>query len=75
MADYAMEVYIREINLVAGRLSKEMADTYMAERPDRTVFVVESISSTNKTTSVSPGVSDPVYRVVTYKDLYNAYEE
>ena len=33
MADYAMEAYVREINLAAGRLSREVADTYMAELP------------------------------------------
>ena len=72
MADYAMEAYVREINLAAGRLSREVADTYMAEHPDRTIFVAGSIGPTNKTASMSPDVSDPAYRAVTYKDLYNA---
>ena len=75
MADYAMEAYVREINLAAGRLSREVADTYMAEHPDRTIFVAGSIGPTNKTASMSPDVSDPAYRAVTYKDLYNAYKE
>ena len=75
MADYAMEAYVREINLAAGRLSREVADTYMAEHPDRTIFVAGSIGPTNKTAFMSPDVSDPAYRAVTYKDLYNAYKE
>ena len=75
MADYAMEAHVREINLAAGRLSREVADTYMAEHPDRTIFVAGSIGPTNKTASMSPDVSDPAYRAVTYKDLYNAYKE
>ena len=75
MADYAMEAYVREINLAAGRLSREVVDTYMAEHPDRTIFVAGSIGPTNKTASMSPDVSDPAYRAVTYKDLYNAYKE
>ena len=54
MADYAMEAYVREINLAAGRLSREVADTYMAEHPDRTIFVAGSIGPTNKTASMSP---------------------
>ena len=62
MADYAMEAYVREINLAAGRLSREVADTYMAEHPDRTIFVAGSIGPTNKTASMSPDVSDPAYR-------------
>ena len=68
MADYAMEAYVREINLAAGRLSREVADTYMAEHPDRTIFVAGSIGPTNKTASMSPDVSDPAYRAVTYKE-------
>lgn len=75
MADYAMEAYVREINLAAGRLSREVADTYMMEHPDRTIFVAGSIGPTNKTASMSPDVSDPAYRAVTYKDLYTAYKE
>lgn len=75
MADYAMETYVREINLAAGRLSREVADTYMMEHPDRTIFVAGSIGPTNKTASMSPDVSDPAYRAVTYKDLYTAYKE
>ena len=56
-------------------MSREVADTYMAEHPDRTIFVAGSIGPTNKTASMSPDVSDPAYRAVTYKDLYNAYKE
>lgn len=75
MADYAMETYVREINLAAGRLSREVADAYMMEHPDRMILVAGSIGPTNKTASMSPDVSDPAYRAVTYKDLYIAYKE
>lgn len=75
MADYGMADYVREINLAAGKLSREVADSYMVEHPDRTIFVAGSIGPTNKTASMSPNVSDPAYRAVTYKDLYAAYKE
>ena len=39
MADYGMERYVSEINLAAGRLARELADSYMAEHPGRTVLV------------------------------------
>ena len=75
MADYGMERYVSEINLAAGRLARELADSYMAEHPGRTVLVAGSVGPTNKTASMSPDVNDPAYRVVTYKDLFAAYEE
>ena len=75
MADYGMERYVSEINLAAGRLARELADSYMAEHPGRTVLVAGSVGPTNKTASMSPDVNDPAYRAVTYKDLFAAYEE
>lgn len=75
MDDYGTSAYVREINVAAGRLAREVADTFMAEHPGRTVFVAGSIGPTNKTASMSSEVSDPAYRAVTYMDLYTAYKE
>ena len=75
MEDYAMQEFVREINLAAGKLGREVADEFMAEHPDRTIFVAGSIGPTNKTASMSPDVSNPAYRAVTYKDVYKAYKE
>lgn len=75
MADYGMEAYVREMNVAAGRLAREVADTFMVEHPERKVFVAGSVGPTNKTASMSPDVSNPAYRAVSYTDLYNAYKE
>ena len=75
MEDYGMQGQVRNINLAAGKLAREVADGFMAEHPDRTIFVAGSIGPTNKTASMSPDVSDPAYRAVTYMDLYGAYKE
>ena len=75
MEDYGMQAFAREMNLAAGRLTRALADEYMAEHPDRTVFVAGSLGPTNKTASMSPDVSDPAYRAVTYTDLFRAYYE
>ncbi|MDR1103669.1 MAG: methionine synthase [Tannerella sp.] len=75
MVDYGMQAQVREINLAAGRLAREVADGYMRERPGRTVFVAGSIGPTNKTASMSQNVNNPAYRDVTYMDLYRAYRE
>lgn len=75
MADYGMQAYVRDMNLAAGKISREVADAFMAEHPGRTVFVAGSVGPTNKTASMSPDVSDPAYRAVTYMDVYTAYKE
>lgn len=75
MADYSMQEYVREINLAAATLAREVADAFMAGNPGREVFVAGSIGPTNKTASMSPDVSNPAYRAVTYTDLYNSYKE
>ena len=68
MIDYEMASYVREMNLASGRLAREVADTFMAEHPDRQIFVAGSLGPTNKTASMSPDVGDPAYRAVTYMD-------
>ncbi|MDR1337176.1 MAG: methionine synthase [Tannerella sp.] len=75
MADYGMQAQVREINLAAGRLARDVADRYMREHPGRTVFVAGSIGPTNKTASMSQDVNNPAYRDVTYTDLCRAYRE
>lgn len=75
MEDYGMQGLVCEINRAAGTLAREVADGFMAEHPNRTIFVAGSIGPTNKTASMSPDVNDPAYRAVTYMDLYAAYKE
>jgi 5-methyltetrahydrofolate--homocysteine methyltransferase len=75
LEDYGMQSLAREINLAAGQLSRKLADNYMKEHPGRTLFVAGSIGPTNKTASMSPDVSDPACRAVSYMDLYDAYHE
>ena len=75
MEDYGMQSLVREINLAAARLGRELADDYMRKHPERTVFVAGSIGPTNKTASMSPDVNDPAFRAVSYMDLHQTYYE
>lgn len=75
MADYHVEEYIREINLAAVRLAREVADEYTLRTPDKPRFVVGSIGPTNKTCSMSPDVNNPAFRALTYDELAAAYRE
>ncbi len=75
MEDYGMQAYVSEINYAAGKLARTVADMFMKEHPERTVFIAGSIGPTNKTASMSPDVNDPSYRAVTYSGLYQSYKE
>ena len=75
MSDYGLEAYITELNHAAARLAKEAAGEYTRRNPDKPRFVAGSIGPTNKTASISPDVSNPAYRAVTFDKLRIAYAE
>ena len=75
MADYGMETYVRDLNLAAVRLAKEVADEFTQSNPNKPRFVAGSIGPTNKTASLSPDVSNPSFRNITFDELYIAYKE
>lgn len=75
MSDYHMQEYAREMNLAAARLARAAADEYTVKTPDKPRFVAGSIGPTNKTTSMSPNVEDPMYRALTFDELKSAYRE
>lgn len=75
MADYHVQEYVREINLAAVKLAREVADEFTALTPDRPRFVAGSIGPTNKTCSMSPDVNNPAFRALTYDELVAAYRE
>lgn len=75
MADYHVEGYVREINLAAARLARDLADEYTLANPDKPRFVAGSIGPTNKTCSMSPDVNNPAFRALTYDELSTAYCE
>jgi len=75
MADYEMEQYSAEINLVAAQIARQAADEKMAQTPDRPRFVAGVLGPTNRTCSISPDVNDPAHRNVTFDELKDAYIE
>lgn len=75
MEDYNMGALVREINLEAARLAREVADEYTAKQPTKPRFVAGSVGPTNKTASMSPDVNNPSLRTVTFDDLVVAYQE
>lgn len=72
-ADYRIEDYSRDIALAGARLARQAADEYSTQGRQR--FVAGSVGPTNKTCSMSPDVSNPAARDITYNELYEAYCE
>lgn len=75
MADYAMEGLVYELNYESAKIAREVCDEFTAENPYKPRFVAGSIGPTNRTASLSPDVSDPSYRAITFEDLRIAYRQ
>ena len=75
MADYHVEQYVREINLAAVKLAREVAEEYTAKNPQKPRFVAGSVGPTNKTCSMSPDVNNPAFRALSYDELADAYQQ
>ena len=72
-ADYHLEDSARTMALEGARIARRMADAYTT--PEKPRFVAGSIGPTNKTLSMSPDVSNPAAREMTYDELLAAYGE
>ena len=75
MADYGMEEIAREINVAAAKLARAAADNWTNKTPDKPRFVAGAVGPTNRTASISPKVSDPGFRNVSFDELREAYKE
>jgi 5-methyltetrahydrofolate--homocysteine methyltransferase len=73
-ADYGMSDIAHELNVEGARLARAAAD--IAQREDgRPRFVAGALGPTNRTASISPDVSNPGFRAVTFEELRTAYAE
>ena len=75
MADYHVEAYVDEINKVAAKLAREVADEYTAKTPGKPRFVAGSVGPTNNTASISPDLTHPAFRGVPFTELVSAYSQ
>jgi 5-methyltetrahydrofolate--homocysteine methyltransferase len=73
-ADYKCEAYVHALNRDGARLARQAADAAQA-KDGRRRFVAGALGPTNRTASISPDVSDPGFRAVTFDDLRAAYRE
>ena len=72
-ADYALGEYSREMAFEGARIARRVADEFSTDEKPR--FVAGSVGPTNKTCSMSPDISDPAKRDITYDQLFDAYSE
>ena len=72
-ADYHLENEVGRMAYEAARIARRLADEYTT--PEKPRFVAGSVGPTNKTLSMSPDVSDPSAREVTYDEMFEAYKE
>lgn len=71
-ADYDLQDVVYEINLAAARLAKEAVVEYQKTNP-RPCYVAGALGPTNKTLSLSPKVTDPGYREVSFDEMVQNY--
>ncbi|QDG50646.1 methionine synthase [Persicimonas caeni] len=75
MADYDVEDLVYEMNVEAAKVARRAADKVSEQTPDKPRFVAGSMGPTNKTLSLSPDVTDPTYRAISFDELEDAYVE
>ena len=72
-ADYGLESSSYDIAFAGAQLARKAADEYST--PEWPRYVAGSVGPTNKTCSMSPDVSNPAARDLTYDELFDAYIE
>src|SRR5205814_7226596 len=72
--DYGMQGIAHELNVEGARLARTAADIAQNE-DDRPRFVAGALGPTNRTASISPDVSNPGFRAITFDELRAAYAE
>src|SRR4030088_521556 len=73
-ADYDLTSIAYEMNLEGAKLARAAAVRVSAE-DGKPRFVAGAVGPTNRTASISPDVSSPGFRAVTFDDLRAAYGE
>jgi 5-methyltetrahydrofolate--homocysteine methyltransferase len=71
LAEYGLQNLVYELNFEGAKLARKTADKFSTA--DKRRFVAGSIGPTSKSLSMSPDVSNPASRSITFDKLYAAY--
>jgi 5-methyltetrahydrofolate--homocysteine methyltransferase len=81
-ADYGTENIVYELNYAAAQVAKKAIDEFRKEMIEsgqsersKNCYVAGAIGPTNKTLSMSPKVSDPGFREVSFEQMSDSYFE
>ncbi|MEI9888434.1 MAG: homocysteine S-methyltransferase family protein [Rhizomicrobium sp.] len=72
-ADYGLEHLVGELNFEGAKLCREICDA--ASTASRPRLVAGVLGLTNRSAGISPKVSDPAFRNITFDDLRRTYKE
>ena len=75
LEDYELGADAYEMNRAAAEIARRVADEFTEADPSRPRFVCGSLGPTSRTCSISPDVSDPAFRNVTFEGLAAAYRD
>ncbi|MDE6018552.1 MAG: methionine synthase [Muribaculaceae bacterium] len=78
LADYNLDIIpglVREINRAGASIALQAAEESSSRAWGGRPLVAGSVGPTNKSATMSPDVSDPAQRNVTYDELYDAYHD
>ena len=73
-SDYGLESAVYELNRSGAAIARRVADEVAIET-SRPRWVAGVLGPTNRTASISPDVSNPYYRNITFLELQAAYQE
>jgi 5-methyltetrahydrofolate--homocysteine methyltransferase len=73
-ADYGLEDFVYELNFESAKLARNAVDNFVALNPGNPKFVAGSLGPTGKTCTMSPDVTNPGYRDVTFDQLVETYQ-
>jgi methionine synthase I (cobalamin-dependent) len=75
MADYGMQALVKELNIAAAHIARELADEFTEREPHKPRFVLGVLGPTNTSASISPDVNNPGFRNIDFDRLVTAYSE
>ena len=78
MKDYGLDKIqglVYRLNFESVKIVRNSIQNFKDKKGDHLVFIGGSMGPTNRSSSMSPDISDPFKRNISYEDLFNAYKE
>lgn len=71
--DYNLDNYIEQMNRASVKIAKKLAKEYSSD--DKPRYIAGSIGPTTKSASISPDITNPAKRNITFDELVTSYSE